>query len=171
MKYQSSSINCSKEKLARLQFSKNRSNAGDKVTRSKLLAPILYKILMWNIKALALSVQKLIARLKFYKYSSNSKFNVTGSKMVVTTERYTTRNIYVEYQRSSTHCSIVISKVKVFKNRSNSKVKVTWSKLMVPMERSCLIEGHMVKNNATNGKVSKQGILMWNIECLALTVR
>ena len=74
--------------------------------------------------------------------------------MVVTTERSSTRNIYVEFQRSSTHCSIVISKIEVFKNRSNSEVKVTWSKLMVPIERSCLIEGHMVKNNATHGKVS-----------------
>ena len=83
---------------------------------------------------------KVINKGKVFKNRSNSKVKVTGSKMVVTTE--------------STHCSIVISKVKVFKNRSNSKVKVTWSKLMVPMERSCLIEGHMVKNNATHGKVS-----------------
>ena len=31
--------------------------------------------------------------------------------------------------------------------------------------------GHSVKNNGNNGKVSSQGILMWNIKALALTVQ
>ena len=35
-------------------------------------------ILMQNIKALALTVQKLLARLKFSKNGSNSKVKVTG---------------------------------------------------------------------------------------------
>ena len=49
--------------LARLKFSKSRSNSKVKVTRSKLFVPM--RIFMWNIKALALTVQKLLARLMF----------------------------------------------------------------------------------------------------------
>ena len=65
-----------------------------------------------------------------------------------------TRNTYVKYQRSSTHCSKVNSKIKVFKNGSNSKVKVTGK-----------------KNNGTHRKVLSQGIFMWNIKAQALTVQ
>ena len=32
-------------------------------------------------------------------------------------------------------------------------------------------QGHRVKNNGTQGKVSSQGIFMWNIKALALTVQ
>ena len=43
----------------------------------------LQGILMWNIKALALTVQKLLAMLKFSKNGSNSKVKVTGSRKVL----------------------------------------------------------------------------------------
>ena len=65
-----------------------------------------------------------------------------------------TRNTPVKYQSSSTHCSKVINKVKVFKK---------WVKLQD--------QGHSVKNNSTHGKVLSQGILMWNVKALALTVQ
>ena len=64
-----------------------------------------------NNKALALTIQKLLARLKFSKNGSNSKVNVT-------TIMVSTRNTHVKYQRSSTHCSKVISKVKVSEMRT-----------------------------------------------------
>ena len=65
-----------------------------------------------------------------------------------------TREIHVKYQSSSTHYSKVISKVKVFRK---------WVKLQG--------QGHRVKNNGTHGKVLSQGILIWNIKALALTVQ
>ena len=105
---------------------------------------------MWNIKALAVTAEKLLARLKFSKNGSNSKVKVTGSKK----KGFITRNTHVKYQRSSSHCSKVISKVKVFKK---------WIKLQG--------QGHRVKNNGNHRKVLSQGILMWNIKALALTVQ
>ena len=69
---------------------------------------------MWNIKALALTVQMLLAKLKFSKKGSNSKVKVTVSKILVPTER----NTHVKYQSYSTHCSKVISKVKVSERRT-----------------------------------------------------
>ena len=61
------------------------------------------RILMWNIKALALTVQKLLASLKFSKNRSNSKVKVT----IVGTQ--------VKHQSSRSHRSKVISNLKVFK--------------------------------------------------------
>ena len=43
------------------------------------------EMLMCNKKALALTVQKLLARLKFSKNGSNSKVKVTGSKLGLAT--------------------------------------------------------------------------------------
>ena len=40
-----------------------------------------------DVKSLALTVQTLLARLMFSKKGSNSKFKVTGSKIMVPTER------------------------------------------------------------------------------------
>ena len=60
----------------------------------------------------------------------------------------------MKYQSSSTHCSKVICKVKVFKKYVKLKG-----------------QGHRVKNNGVHGKVLSQGILMWNIKALALTVQ
>ena len=45
------------------------------------------EMLMCNKKALALTVQKLLARLKFSKNGSNSKVKVTVSKIIVLTHR------------------------------------------------------------------------------------
>ena len=45
---------------------------------------VLQGILVWNIKALALTVQKLFKRLMFLKNKSNSKFKVTILKNIRT---------------------------------------------------------------------------------------
>ena len=45
------------------------------------------EMLMCNMKALALTVQKLLSRLKFSKNGSNSKVKVTGLKIMVPKER------------------------------------------------------------------------------------
>ena len=50
-------------------------------------------ILMSNIKALVLTIQKLWPRLKFLKSRSNAKFKVTRSKILGQTER----SCYKEY--------------------------------------------------------------------------
>ena len=99
--------------------------------------------LMWNINDLALTAQKLLARLMFSKNKSNSKVKVTGLKIIVPRKGLVTRNIHLKYQSSSFHCSKVINKVKVFKK---------WVKLQG--------QGHRLKNNGTNGKDLSQGILM-----------
>ena len=65
-----------------------------------------------------------------------------------------TRDTHVKNQSSSTHYSKVISKIKVFKKYVNLSG-----------------QGHKVKHNETYGKVLSQGILMWNIKVLALTVQ
>ena len=45
------------------------------------------EMLRCNMKALTLTVQKLLARLKFSKNGSNSRVKVTRSKIMVPTER------------------------------------------------------------------------------------
>ena len=67
---------------------------------------------------------------------------------------FLTRNTRLKYQSSSTPCSKVIGKIKVIKK---------WVKL--------LGQGYRVNNFGTCGKVLSQGILMWNIKALALTVQ
>ena len=90
MEYESSSTHCSKviskvkvfQKWVKLQGQGHRvKNNG---THGKVLSQGIF---MWNMKALALTVQKLLARLKFFKNGSNSKVKVTGSKIMVPTER------------------------------------------------------------------------------------
>ena len=81
VKYQRSNTHCSKiickvkvfKKWVKLQGQGHRvKNNG---TQGKVLSQ---GILMCNIKALALTVQKLLARLTFSKNGSNSKVKVTG---------------------------------------------------------------------------------------------
>ena len=79
-------------------------------TNKKILSQGIF---MWNMKTLALTVQKLLARLKFSKSKSNSKVKLTGSKMLIYTVGLITRNTHVKYQSPSTHGWKVISKVKV----------------------------------------------------------
>ena len=45
-------------------------------------------IFMWNIKVLALTIHKLLARLKFLKSRSNSQVKITRSKILEPMERY-----------------------------------------------------------------------------------
>ena len=73
---------------------------------------------MRNIKALALTVQKLLAWLQFSINGSNSKVKVTVSKIMKPRKGLIKRNTQVKYQSSSTHCSKVISKVKVSERRT-----------------------------------------------------
>ena len=80
----------------------------------KVLSP---GILMWNIKALELTVQKLLARLKF----SNSWVKLQG-------QGHKVKNIWDSCEilkLDITLSSNVISNVKFLNNGSNSKVKVT----------------------------------------------
>ena len=54
---------------------------GHRVKHNGTLGKVLsQEILMWNIKALALTVQKLLARLKFSKNGSNYKVRSQGKK-------------------------------------------------------------------------------------------
>ena len=47
----------------------------------------LQGIFMWNIKVLAPTIQKLLARLKIFKNRSHSQVKVTRSKIMVPTNR------------------------------------------------------------------------------------
>ena len=53
----------------------------------KVLARGIRKYVMWNMKALSLTVHKLWPRLKFLKSRSNLKVKVTRSKIMVWCER------------------------------------------------------------------------------------
>ena len=64
------------------------------------------EMLMCNIKALVLTVIKVLARLKFLKIGSNFKVKVTVSKIMVPTEGLIRRNTHVKYESSSTHHSL-----------------------------------------------------------------
>ena len=57
------------------QTPKSRSQGQNKGTHGKVLSQV---ILIWNIKALALIVQKLLVRLMLSKNGSKSKVEVTG---------------------------------------------------------------------------------------------
>ena len=71
-------LSYSKEVMTNVNFFlKNWSNA--KVKRlSTYKKSSLQGILMWNIKTLAITVQKFLATLKFLKIRSNSQVKVTG---------------------------------------------------------------------------------------------
>ena len=74
---------------------------------------------MWNIKALALTVQTLLARFKFSKMGQTPRSRSQGKKKQWYPQKgLITRNTQVKYQSSSTHCSKVISKVKVSERRT-----------------------------------------------------
>ena len=118
-------------------------------TYGKVLSP---GILMWNIKALALTVQKLLAKLKFSKIGLTPKPRSQGQKSWYRRKGLVNSITHVKYQSSSTHCSKVISMVKVFKKWVQG-------------------QGHRVKNNDTHGKVLSQKIFIWNIKALTLTVQ
>ena len=71
---------------------------------------------MLNIKALALTIQKLFPRLKFLKKGQTQKSKSQGKKKMVPTKRsHHKEYLCKKNQSSSTHCSKVIRKVKVFK--------------------------------------------------------
>ena len=66
------------------QTPKSRSRVKNVGMRGKVLSQ---EILVWNIKALVLTVQKVLARLKFSKNRPNSKVKVTGLEIFVLMER------------------------------------------------------------------------------------
>ena len=59
------------------QIPRSRSKVKNNGTHGKVLSQGIY---MWNVEALALSVQKLLARVKILNNGSNSKVKVTGYK-------------------------------------------------------------------------------------------
>ena len=48
--------------------------------------------------------------------------------------------------------------------------KVKKTNIVLPVERSCYTEAHVQKKFGTNRKILSQGIIMWNMKTLALTV-
>ena len=105
---------------------------------------------MSNMEALASFFKEVMTNVNFFL----KLVKWQGQKVKYQQKDLFTRGIHVKYQTSSTHCSKDISKVKVFKK---------WVKLHS--------QGHRVQNNGTHRKVSSQGIFMWNIKPLALTVQ
>ena len=64
------------------------------------------RILMWNIKTLALTVQKLLARLKFSKNGSNSKFKITRSNIFVPKNNMVPNLWSLEHKNFKQGCSL-----------------------------------------------------------------
>ena len=113
------------------------------------------KVKRFSINSLALTVQKLLARLKFSKNWVKLQSQGHSVKNNDTHGKVLSQGIFMwNIKALALTCSIVISKFKVVKK---------WVKLQA--------QGHRVKNNGTHGKVLSQGISMWNIKALALTVQ
>ena len=108
---------------------------------------------MWNIKALSVTVTKLWLRLKFSKCRSKVTVKVKV-KIWYWWKGLVTRNTHVKYESPISYGSKVMIKVKVFQNvgqRSRSRSQG--------------------QNFGTDGKVLSQGIHMWNMKALSLTVQ
>ena len=114
------------------------------MSRSKGLVPpkwsyISQGVFMWNIKTWGLTVQKLFAMLKFSENRSNSK--VKGKKCWYPQKDLVTKNTYVKYQISGSHCS-----------KAFCKVKLSFQKNKVKLQG----QGLRVKNVCTHRKVLSQ---------------
>ena len=70
---------------------------------------------MRNIKVLGLTVQKLLAWLKFKKEKKGQTSRTQGKKCWYPRKGFVKKNTHVNYQSSNTHYSKVIIKVKVSK--------------------------------------------------------
>ena len=134
VKYQSSSIHCSKV-ISKVKVFKNGSNSKANVTGSIIRVTTERSF----HKEYSCQISKL-QRSLFKNYQQGSSFLKMGQLQGQGhrgknngTPGFITRNTHVKYQSSSTHCSKVIRKVKVFKKQVKLKG-----------------QGHMVKNNGTN---------------------
>ena len=81
------------------------------------------------MKNLALTVQKLLVRLKVSKNKKNRpnfyckvKVKVTSKSVRTHRKGLVTRNTHVKYQSSSTHCLKVINKIKVSDRITNDRM-------------------------------------------------
>ena len=115
-----------------VNFKKNRSNV--KVKRFSINVKVLSQgKLIWNIKALALNVQKFKFSKKWVKLQGQGhcvKNNGTHGKVL--SQGILTWNI----KALALNVQKLLARLKFSKNGSNSKVKVTGQKIMVPTERS-----------------------------------
>ena len=114
------------------------------MSRSRGLVPpkwsyISQGVFMWNIKTWGLTVQKLFAMLKFSENRSNSK--VKGKKCWYPQKDLVTKNTYVKYQISGSHCP-----------KAFCKVKLSFQKNKVKLQG----QGLRVKNVCTHRKVLSQ---------------
>ena len=108
---------------------------------------------MWNIKPLAHTFQKLLAKLKiFQKVGQTPRSRKQGKKWGYTWLGHGTTNIHVKYQSSRTYSSKVITTVKVSKKVGQ-----------FPRSRS--------QGLCTHGNFLSHRILKWNIKALALNVQ
>ena len=114
--------------VAKFKLQGHGHNVKNVNTYGKVLS---FKIFIWYSKALALTVEKLLVRLKFSK-----KWAKLQGKKWYPQKGLITGNIHMKYQSSSTHCFKVISKVKVFKKWAKLQGQGHRVKIMVPTERS-----------------------------------
>ena len=95
-------------------FFKNLSNVKVKILNNnrKILSQGKF---MWNIKALTLTIQMLLTRLKYSKSRPDTNVKLQGQKSWFPWKGSVNKNTHVKCQSSSTHYSIVINKFKVLK--------------------------------------------------------
>ena len=127
VKYQSSSTHYSKD-ISKIKVLKSWSKVKGQGHKVKIVGSqdkaLSHKIFMWNIKALALIVRKLLVGLQDQGYRIKKKCWYPRKGIA-------TRNIHVKCINTSTHSSNVLRRAKSFpKSRSSSKVKVIRSKIV-----------------------------------------
>ena len=124
---------------------------------------------VWNIKASANIIQKLLARLNFSKGRSNFKSSSRCQNCWYSRKGLAARNTRVKIKALAFTVQKILSKVKV------SGRFTEWHNVRMTNKTNtiCLLIFDLVgkKINDTHGKVLSQGILMWNIRSLALTVQ
>ena len=94
---------------------------------------------MWNIKALALTIQMLLAMLKVFLKRSRSQ----GQKIWFPLKGSVTRNTQVKNQSSSNNYSIVINKYSFEQEIYGNPIKAGFFNVII---QDIAVHGPMIKN-------------------------
>ena len=138
----------------RLKFSKCRSKV--KVTKFGNDGNVLTQgIHLWNMKAISLMVHKLWSRLKFLKCRSK---------------------VMVKVKNFGTDKKILSQGICMWNMKALSlTVQKLWSRFKIVSVFKTYVkshsQGHTVKKCGTDGKVMSQGIHMWNMKAVIVTVQ
>ena len=119
---------------------------------------------MWNMKSIALTVQKLLAMLKFSKSRPNSKIKVTGLNLLVPIERYChLEKLIWNMKARALTVQKLLARIMCSKSGPISNVKGTgskyWQKGLVTRNTHVKYESSSTLCSTFIGKVYKFSIL------------